>query len=428
MSNYTAYYTFDATPTRDPRDATGGSLPDYGRTGLNQVNGLALSLAPGLYEYQKQFAELGFTDFRAHDLLGVGDIDAYYDLDAPGFVDQITNNAPDGRKSGIKSFAKDFVNRRTLVTNIADVYNNGASPVYNWAPTDSYFQRALSNPYYSGAQSPNILFRIGRLINGGRVEPSNLDAYIGIVQDVVARYAVHYQRAGLPRPILEYEIWNESDLGIFWYSPGDQSDADVAQRFYDFYDQVSRAVKQTAPGALVGSPGIAAAYGSVDFVDDFIAHVARSGAPLDFYSLHNYPSGNPDDDGIQQPVLYVRNALENNGFSDTKIYVTEWNSTQYASADNNVKVQSVFNAAFIVEFVLASEQIGLDKAYYYRGDSAEFGLFDNATDYTPAGQAFYLYNQLIENRDYTLSMTGAGDDVEGTDGTSTSSQSTRWPA
>ncbi|MGG6863499.1 UNVERIFIED_CONTAM: glycosyl hydrolase [Pseudomonas aeruginosa] len=395
----------------DTKFVLGVAVRDYRSSGLNQVNGLPLSLAPGLYEYQEQFAQMGLVDLRAHDLFGVADIDSYYNSSSPRFDDQVTNNAPADRKSGIKTFLDDFVNRRTLVSNISDVYNRGASPVYNWAPTDSYLIRAMKNPFYNGARRPNILFRLGRLINGGAVAPANFNTYANIVRSVVNRYTVNYAQTGLPYPVLEYEIWNEPDLGSFWYAPGEQTPDATSRQYYEFYATVARAIKEVAPNALVGGPGVAGANGSREYVDNFIRYIAENSVPMDFYSLHIYPIDAPDRRGIIGPTNYVKSVLNNNSLN-AKLYITEWNCTAFASQENNTKVQSLFNASFITYFLLNLENEGLvDKAYYYRGDSAEFGLFNNETPVTPAAQALWLYNQLVTNRNRTLRVLSV--DIDG---------------
>ncbi|HCF3248458.1 GH39 family glycosyl hydrolase [Pseudomonas aeruginosa] len=380
---------------------------------LNQANGTPVSLSPGLPSIEDQFAQMGVVDLRAHDWYGLADIDTYFDPNDPNFIDQITNNAPDNLKSNIKTFAEDFFNRRTIVLNAPEYISGSApTPQYNWEPTDTYLKRSLSNSYYTkgtttGAQKPNILFRIGRMINGGRVEPSNVARYCDLVKAVVERYTVNYQQIGLPQPILEYEIWNEPDLGLFWStSDPQQTTSGNAAAFYSFYEQVANAIKSVSSNTRVGPCGVANAYGNKDFVDNLVNYIKQKSLPFDFYSYHFYADQTADPRTIQQIQSYVRNTLNNNNYSNVKCYISEWNLTAYGSQANNTKVQSIVNAAFILSFLINAEQAGVDKAYLYRADTAEFGLFNDQTGpdgssknfATYAAQAIWLYNKFASTR------------------------------
>ncbi|WP_394940975.1 hypothetical protein [Psychromicrobium sp. YIM B11713] len=377
---------------------------------LNQANGSSVSLAPGLPDLQDQFAQLGIADLRAHDWFGVADIDSWYNPnDQP--PNQITNNAPDEKKEELKKFAQEFFNKRVIVLNAARyLEGKDSNPRFNWEPTDRYLRDTLNNPYYknSSKQAPNILFRIGRLLDGGRAIPKNIDKYVELVQAVVRRYSVDWKTSGakLPAPITEYEIWNEPDLGLFWSVPGKNDIERTAQSYYEFYSAVAKGIKNIAPNVHVGGCGAANAFGNNSYVDSFLKELNSKKIPLDFFSYHFYADSTADPRSIKDVQGYVRKALDNNGFKNAKTYVSEWNLTAYGSAENNVKNQSLYNSAFIIGFLICAEQAGVDKAYYYRADGAEFGLFGDDSEVSPgkkrfatyAAQAFWLYNSFVLQR------------------------------
>ena len=375
-------------------------------TYLNQVNGTPISLSPGLPDLEDQFAQLGFVDLRAHDWYGVADIDSYYDTNRKGYIGQITNNSPEDKVVQIKSFAMDFFNRRTICLNSTAFYSGKETAKLNWEPTDSYFKRSLSNKYYKGKEKPNILFRVGRMLDGGRGIPTNVDKYCEIVKQVVSRYSKDYKTTGLPYPITEYEIWNEPDLGLFWSTP--DSPENVVKNFYEFYSKVSKAIRSVYPDAKIGPCGTANAYGNKDYVDDLIEYINKNKLPFDFYSYHFYADATGDHKNIFEIQKYVKGVLNKHKYDKVKTYISEWNLTAYGSKENNSKLQSVFAGSFMVSFLINAEQAGIDKAYLYRADGAEFGLFDDRnSDIDPskkdfatyAAQCMYLYNQFAIKRE-----------------------------
>ncbi|EML2228127.1 TPA: hypothetical protein U2J82_004890 [Serratia marcescens] len=378
-------------------------------TYLNQVNGTPISLSPGLPDLEDQFSQLGFIDLRAHDWYGVADIDSYYNSKISGYIGQITNNAPENKKASIKIFAEDFFNRRTICLNAVNFYSGKEDAVFNWGPTDLYLKKSLSNSYYNGNRKPNILFRIGRMLDGGRREPNNVDKYCELVKEVVLRYSVNYKKAGLPYPIIEYEVWNEPDLGLFWSTPDTPQNA--VKNFYDFYKKVSTTIINVYPKAIIGTCGAANAYGNKDYVDKLVEYIRNNKLPFGFYSYHYYADSTADPKSIIEIQNYVRNILNKYNYNNTKTYITEWNLTAYGSKENNTKLQSAFAGSFMVSFLINAEQSGVDKAYLYRGDGAEFGLFNDQSNpqdsavksfSTYAAQCMYLYNLFTVKREKSI--------------------------
>lgn len=390
---------YSATPTTE--NAHGVEKRAIGKSiFLNQANGTPISLAPGLPDLEQQFAEMGIVDLRTHDWHGVCDIDSCFDTTDINYLDQITNNAPDNVKKQINNYADDFFNRRTICLNAPQYFSAEEEPLFNWQPTDTYLKKSLSNKYYQGEQKPNILFRIGRILNGGKQKPTNIEKYCQLVKKLVERYSINYHLIGLAYPISEYEIWNEPDLGFFWATPENNQRAVV--EFYDFYRAVANTIRATAPWVKIGSCGTAFVFKNENFVDNFIAYIKNNHIPFDFYSYHYYAIDTANPKNIYEIQEYVRSTLNKYGFQQVKCYITEWALTANASKINNTKLQSHVAAAYLLSFLIHAEQAGVDKAYLYRADGAEFGLFDNSAYATYAAQAFWLYNQFASQRDSSI--------------------------
>jgi xylan 1,4-beta-xylosidase len=96
-----------------------------------------------------------------------------------------------------------------------------------------------------------------------------------LVEHCVARYGAEHVRGWL------WELWNEPDI-FYWRGTPEQ--------FYALYDVTTAAVKTALPDAAVGGPTTTGDLGpgwrGHEILRGFLAHCARTGAPLDFVSFH----------------------------------------------------------------------------------------------------------------------------------------------
>jgi len=96
-----------------------------------------------------------------------------------------------------------------------------------------------------------------------------------LVEHCVARYGAAHVRGWL------WELWNEPDI-FYWRGTPEQ--------FYALYDVTAAAVKAALPDAAVGGPTTTGDLGpgrrGNEFLRGFLAHCARTRAPLDFVSFH----------------------------------------------------------------------------------------------------------------------------------------------
>ena len=175
----------------------------------------------------------------------------------------------------------------------------------------------------------------------GRAQEAGLDHIISIHRrDQLVRQVVDARRPvsqrvdgpahAVPRgrgdEVLEhwsFEVWNEANLEVFW--------SGTPEEYMKMYDVSAAAVRAVDPRLKVGGPSSAAA----GWVEELLAHVEQSGAPLDFVSTHTYGS----------PPLDFRGSLERYGRAGTPIWWTEWGVTP---THFNEVSDAVFSGVFLL--------------------------------------------------------------------------------
>jgi xylan 1,4-beta-xylosidase len=156
-------------------------------------------------------------------------------------------------------------------------------------------------------------------------------------RDLVDAFVRHLeQRYGRDRVRSWYfEVWNEPNLDGFW-EKADQP------AYFALYDLTARTVKDVDPKLRVGGPATAGAA----WIPEFLDHVARSGAPIDFVTTHSYgvdggfldANGqsdtklSPSPDSIVGDVRKTRAQIQASKFPGLPLYFTEW-STSYTPRD-----------------------------------------------------------------------------------------------
>ncbi|NEG64482.1 glycoside hydrolase family 39 [Pantoea agglomerans] len=379
--------------TKIQRDSTAGY---NGRIKeVNGVNGTPRSIAPGFPDLEDQFNQLGFKHLRFHDNLGFGDLDNY--MQATDAESQFAPNIPANLQSKTLKLIADIGNTRTIFPYAAaGMRSNDYDLAFknaNYAMTDQHFREVLNN---NPSVNPNniqreITFRIGRTNRGGHEPPQDFDIYATLVSTLVDRYSLNYQSTGLPRKVAYWEIWNEPDLTIFWNNNN-------PQLYYDFYAKIAKMVKAVDPTAKVGGAGVANGYNpGGEYLDGLLNYCKTNNVPIDFISWHHYAVNTSDPQNIIDIGNSVKSSLDKYGYGDIESLCTEWNSSPFGNANIYSKVQSAKNAAYIASTLIYMQYTKVDIAHYYRGDASSFGLFnDNGGFCTYAGQAFGLFNKLLE--------------------------------
>ncbi|MEV0618701.1 hypothetical protein AB0I81_35645 [Nonomuraea sp. NPDC050404] len=188
------------------------------------------------------------------------------------------------------------------------VYRHGA--VYDFSGVDAVYDRVVSlglrpvvelgyMPRELAADPSMTVFEYEAVIS----PPKDYEAWGDLVRALVEHLATRY---GIHELVdhWSFEVWNEPNLEVFW--------SGTREEYLLLYDVTAAAVKNVHPDLRVGGPASAAG----GWVEELLAHVAESGAALDFVSTHTY--GNAPLDW--RPVLarYGR---------DVPIWWTEWGPT-----------------------------------------------------------------------------------------------------
>lgn len=184
-------------------------------------------------------------------------------------------------------------------------------PVYDFSKVDQVYDAIMSfglrpvvelgyMPRDLAADPARTVFGYQAIIS----PPKDFEAWGDLVRALVEHLADRY---GIQELIdnWAFEVWNEPNLAVFW--------SGTPAEYFLLYDVTAAAVKNVHPGLRVGGPSSAAN----GWVEELLAHVAESGAALDFISTHTY--GNAP--------LDWRPALAGHGREGTPIWWTEWGPT-----------------------------------------------------------------------------------------------------
>ena len=213
--------------------------------------------------------------------------------------------------------------------------------------------------------------------------PKRWDRWEALVGDLAAHLVERYGRDEVRS--WGFEIWNEANLDVFWSGTRDE--------YLRLYDVSARAVKAVDAGLPVGGPASAA----VAWIDDLLAAVARSGAPIDFLSTHTY--GNAP--------LDLRPIAARYGRPDLRLWWTEWGA--HATHFNDVH-DSVWSAVYLVRGMVSAMDRLEAIAYWTLSDHFEelgrptsllhggFGLLSIGNLRKPRWWALWMLEQLRGQR------------------------------
>lgn len=270
---------------------------------------------------------------------------------------------------------------------------------YDFTFTDDLITKMMA------AKCPPI-FRLGVTIENHRRlkvyridPPKDFAKWARICEHVVRHYNEGWAD-GFTYGIQYWEIWNEPDNS----GPDPERNemwTGTPQQYYDLYEITAKHLKACF-GDSIKVGGFASCgfyaihdeperYGFsfpakkrsddsrqrncyfIDFNEGFLAHVKRTGAPLDFYSWHSYASVTE----TTQMADYIDGVLTRYGFGEVETQLNEWNNahqreywgTSYASAQ-------------LAAMILAFQRKKTDILCYYDariGTSPYGGLFNPMT-------------------------------------------------
>ena len=173
-------------------------------------------------------------------------------------------------------------------------------------------------PHDLASDPSKTVFDYGAIVS----PPKDWQRWYDLVRDLTAHLVERYGREEVVEH-WSFEVWNEANLEVFWSGTPDE--------WMKMYDVTVAAVREVDERLVVGGPSSAAA----GWVEELLAHVEQSGAPLDFVSTHTYGS----------PPLDFRPSLERYGRAGTPIWWTEWGVTP---THFNEVSDAVFSGVFLL--------------------------------------------------------------------------------
>jgi xylan 1,4-beta-xylosidase len=246
--------------------------------------------------------------------------------------------------------------------------------VYNWSKIDQLYDDLLARhikPFVELGFTPEALATSQNSIfywHGNTSHPQP-DGWRNLVDAFVRHLEEHYGKDEVRT--WYFEVWNEPNLSGFWEN-GDQ------KAYFELYDSTSKTIKQVDPKLRVGGPSTAGAA----WVPEFLTHVKRSGAPVDFVTTHTYgvqggfldENGksdtklDPSPDAITGDVRHVREQISASAFPGLPLYFTEW-STSYTPRDS--VHDSYISAPYILAKLKASQGLVQGMSYWTYTDLFE---------------------------------------------------------
>ncbi len=251
-------------------------------------------------------------------------------------------------------------------------------------------------------------FRLGVTIENQAVikayriyPPTDPHKWAVICEHIIRHYTEGWAN-GFHYNIRYFEIWNEPDN---YEDPMEnQMWRGTKEEYFHLYEVASKHLKACFPHLKIGGYASCGFYAIkkefvkdanssprkeyfLEFFEAFLAHVKKTGAPLDFFSWHSY-SGL---DSNRYYVPYARRRLDEEGFTETESICNEWNPVPGNRGTYKHAAETCAN-------MLMFQKERLDAAMFYDarwGTSIYGALFHPETKLPyPAYYAFTAFNAL----------------------------------
>lgn len=245
---------------------------------------------------------------------------------------------------------------------------------YDWTKIDRLYDDLLARhmkPFVELGFTPEALATSQNSIFywQGNTSHPKADSWSNLVDAFVRHLEERYGRDEVRSWF--FEVWNEPNLSGFWEG-GDQ------RAYFNLYDLTANAIKAVDPLLRVGGPSTAGAA----WVPEFLAHVKRSGAAVDFVTTHTYGvvGGFLDENGVADTKLdaspdaivadvrRVREQISTSPFPGLPLYFSEW-STSYTPRDS--VHDSYISAPYILTKLKASQGLAQGMSYWTYTDLFE---------------------------------------------------------
>ncbi len=270
-----------------------------------------------------------------------GPVDRFYDLsvgsDYPGTLMRADSQAQ--LKTATDELGFRYLRFHAIFHDVLKTVRveNGRT-VYDWTGIDRLYDDMLRRhikPFVELGFTPQALKTSDLSIFywKGNTSHPRLDGWAALIGAFARHLQQRYGKAEVQS--WYFEVWNEPNLDGFW----EKADKPA---YFQLYDVTARALKKVDPALRVGGPSTAGAA----WVPEFLDHVAKSGAPVDFVTTHTYgveggfldEQGKSDTklsaapDAIIADARKVRAEIAASKFPNLPLYFTEW-STSYTPRD-----------------------------------------------------------------------------------------------
>jgi len=300
--------------------------------------------------------------------------------------------------------------------------------VYDWSGIDALYDAMLARhirPFVELGFTPQALASSGQKIFywQGNTSIPKPQAWKELVSAFIQHLEARYGQAEVRNWF--FEVWNEPNLAGFF-------EGGKLEDYLALYDDTARSIKAIDPLLRVGGPATAGAA----WVPEFLAHVAQSGAGVDFVTTHTYgvDSGfldekgvddtklSPSPDAIIGDVRRVREQIAASPFPKLPLYFSEW-STSYTPRD--LVHDSYISAPYILSKLKGTQGLVQGMSYWVYSDLFEepgppdtpfhggFGLLNREGIRKPAYFAYKYLHALqgkeiaLEDRQATAATDGA---------------------
>ena len=234
---------------------------------------------------------------------------------------------------------------------VPNIFRNFDADVNDPASYDFTFTDLLLEQLFKAGVEP--YFRLGVTIeNAAHVKsywispPTDYQKWAQICEHIVRHYTKGWAN-GYHYKITYWEIWNEPDnpAGEMWTGSN--------EAFYRLYEVTAKHLKETHPDIKIGGYGATGIYGchlpheernAGDqklhiFFQGFMKYIKESGAPLDFFSWHNYVEASY----IITCDRWLREEMNRYGFADVELHLNEWDpyANELGTAHHSAEIAAV---------------------------------------------------------------------------------------
>jgi xylan 1,4-beta-xylosidase len=246
--------------------------------------------------------------------------------------------------------------------------------VYDWKKIDELYDKLLARrikPFVELGFTPKAMATSNNQIfywagNTSHPDPAAWkDLVAASIRHIEQRYGAAEVRSWF------FEVWNEPNLAGFWEGADQKA-------YFELYDLTANTIKAIDPLLRVGGPSTAGAA----WVPEFLDHVAKSGAAVDFVTTHTYGVDggfldekgegdtklSPSPDAIIGDVRRVRAQITASKYAGLPLYFTEW-STSYTPRD--LVHDSYISAPYILSKLKGTQGLVQGMSYWTYTDLFE---------------------------------------------------------